>query len=370
MEWGRRGARGLLLLLLACEAAEPVPPDHPEPIEEQEPVVGERGLPVPDPGDVWDPLPAQPGRGFIGSPCRQALDCRYDGAVCAGSAPEGMCSLPCERLCPDQDGFPITFCIDGAELEGLDPGACVSRCDFARFPERGCRSGYGCVPRVRVNEGDVTQLVCLPGVETPSGTCLERLAQLGVDFEAVTRADAHPSGHPELTCRIQDPVVLHPPIHGVDLAYYNGSPTPNITAACEMALALVDTVDDLAARGVRQVLHYGTYNCRVISGTSRLSRHAYGDAIDLYGFVFADGRRYTVEGDFEDGDDTPETPGGQFLYQAVHRWHDAEFWSIILTPNYNAAHDDHFHVDLTPGSDFLQLWGLGPGYLGPAPFND
>lgn len=360
-----------VILWVGCEAAEVVPPDHPEPDLEHGPEGPTMiGQPVPDPGDVFDPLPAQPRRGFIGGPCSAVDDCSYDGATCLRAAPEGLCTKACERLCPDRDGFPVTFCIEGGELDGPSPGACVSRCDFNHFPERGCRDGFGCVPRIRVSDPSVTQLVCVPGVETPTGSCTERLAALGVDFDVVTRADSHPNNHPELTCHIEEPVVLHPPIHGVDFAYYDGSPTPNITAACNMALALVDTVDDVAARGVVKVLHYGTYNCRVIAGTSRLSRHAFGDAIDLYGFVFGDGRRYTVVGDFEDGDATPESPGGEFLYQAVHRWHDAELWSIILTPNYNAAHDDHFHVDLTPGADFLGAWSIGPGYLGPAPVND
>jgi hypothetical protein len=29
-------------------------------------------------------------------------------------------------------------------------------------------------------------------------------------------------------------------------------------------------------------------------------------------------------------------------------------WNIILTPEYNADHDDHFHVDLTPGGMFYE----------------
>jgi hypothetical protein len=29
-------------------------------------------------------------------------------------------------------------------------------------------------------------------------------------------------------------------------------------------------------------------------------------------------------------------------------------WNIVLTPNYNADHRNHFHVDLTPGSDFIE----------------
>ncbi|MEY4953664.1 MAG: hypothetical protein RL299_2088, partial [Pseudomonadota bacterium] len=44
----------------------------------------------------------------------------------------------------------------------------------------------------------------------------------------------------------------------------------------------------------------GTYNCRSIAGSSRLSGHARAQAIDVSGFVLADGRRITVEGNWDD----------------------------------------------------------------------
>ena len=31
-----------------------------------------------------------------------------------------------------------------------------------------------------------------------------------------------------------------------------------------------------------------------------------------------------------------------------------DVWNITLTPNYNADHRNHFHVDLTAGSDFIR----------------
>jgi hypothetical protein len=160
-------------------------------------------------------------------------------------------------------------------------------------------------------------------------------------------------------------------VHGVDVKYYDGTATPNIRAACSMALALTKSIDDVAARGVTAVRHIGTYNCRVIAGTDRLSRHGYGDAIDIYGFEFADGSLYTLVDHWEHETTMPMSTEAIFLYETAYRWHDMQFWTIILTPNYNAAHDNHFHVDLTPGSDFV---GLLPsddfGFIGPAPYDD
>ena len=49
-------------------------------------------------------------------------------------------------------------------------------------------------------------------------------------------------------------------------------------------------------------------------------------------------------------------------------WHDLQTWNVVLTPDYNSAHDNHFHLDLTPGSHFLgmtltedQFYWFAPG---------
>ena len=55
-------------------------------------------------------------------------------------------------------------------------------------------------------------------------------------------------------------------------------------------------------------------------------------------------------------------------FDAAHRWYDDWIWNIILTPNYNLAHDNHFHVDLSPGSHYV---GATDGrYIGPALYVD
>ena len=33
--------------------------------------------------------------------------------------------------------------------------------------------------------------------------------------------------------------------------------------------------------------------------------------------------------------------------------YENRIFNIVLTPNYNSAHDNHFHVDLTEGSNFI-----------------
>ncbi len=93
------------------------------------------------------------------------------------------------------------------------------------------------------------------------------------------------------------------------------------------------------ARLVR-VDHYGTYACRTIYGRpgERPSAHARAAALDVAGFRFADGRRATVAADF--GASSAE---GRFVQAA--RNGACRVFGTVLSPDYNAAHHDHLHLE-------------------------
>lgn len=88
----------------------------------------------------------------------------------------------------------------------------------------------------------------------------------------------------------------------------------------------------------------GSYNCRNVAGSSRRSAHATADAIDISGFVLADGRRITISGGWSGG----SAQERQFL-RVIHTSACKRF-GTVLGPNYNAAHHDHLHVELGGGS--------------------
>ena len=313
--------------------------------------------------------------GFVGSACERDADCDYDGGVCLTDGegfPRGTCSKECDQYCPDRDGHPVTFCVDEQEApspaDTLGDGACFARCDYGLFPGTGCRTGYGCQLATRANETWTEQYTCLPGAgDTALSPCQQELANRVISFSPTVIADASPSSHPNLTCHVEDPVIIHSPMNGVTLKYYDGSVTSNVRMSCEGALALADTLDDVKPEGVTALRHIGTYNCRVIGGTNSLSRHAFGDAIDIYGFEFSDGSIATLVDDWEHDDSTPSAPEAAFLYEAAYRWHESRIWNIILTPDYNQGHDNHFHNDLTPGSHYIGQSG-DCGGVGPVPF--
>lgn len=85
---------------------------------------------------------------------------------------------------------------------------------------------------------------------------------------------------------------------------------------------------------------FGSYSCRNVAGTARLSAHATANAIDVSGFVLADGRRITVLDDWSGG-----TPAERRFLRVIHDSACKRF-GTVLSPDYNAAHRDHFHVEV------------------------
>jgi hypothetical protein len=118
-------------------------------------------------------------------------------------------------------------------------------------------------------------------------------------------------------------------------------------------LALVEAAEMLAGMGVTDVVHYGTYNCRVIGGTNTLSEHGRANAMDYVAFKLDSGEYYTVLDDWEKNTTNPTTPGGKLLYDFAWGAFQDGLYTIMLTPNFNPAHADHLHGDLTPGAYYF-----------------
>lgn len=314
---------------------------------------GTTGEPLCDPTPAsWDP--------WIGGPCVDDADCGFMGGVCLREDegwPCGTCSMPCDLYCDDIAGAPETFCGD---LDGEDPfapeaGACLSKCDPTLLEGGGCRPGYSCALVERFNEPGTMSAVCLPfELAPPKTACQQELDAAGLTWIPAHVPLDHPDGFPNLDCIVEDPVRLYSPVNGIDYRYIESANPAPILVSCELARALDKFGDLLQLKDAVEVAHIGTYNCRVISGTETLSEHAFGSAIDLGGFTLADDTYMTVIDDWEDGVADPVTFEGQWLKDLTDARYEMGIFNIILTPEYNAAHDNHFHVDMTPGESFYQ----------------
>jgi len=121
-------------------------------------------------------------------------------------------------------------------------------------------------------------------------------------------------------------------------------------ASCPLAVAwaLFDrhVIGPAARRHLGQdvvsVTHRGTYACRNINhrAIGRRSEHATANAIDIAGFVLADGQEVTVRRDWEGSD-----PRRAAFLRAV-RDGACSVFDVVLSPEYNEAHRDHFHFDM------------------------
>ena len=120
-------------------------------------------------------------------------------------------------------------------------------------------------------------------------------------------------------------------------------------ASCPLAVAyamfehhtLHPAAQSVYGQKIARVDHLGSFACRNVYNreSGALSRHASADALDIAGFRLADGRSITVLKDWP-----KQNQDAQFLRQV--RDGACEAFSVVLSPDYNAAHRNHFHVDV------------------------
>ena len=101
----------------------------------------------------------------------------------------------------------------------------------------------------------------------------------------------------------------------------------------------------LGSRVVR-IETFGTYSCRTVNSRpgARLSEHAFANAVDVSGFVLADGRRITVEQGWNGGDERrAPLPARRSTRPAAGASASAS------APITNAYHYNHLHFDMGRG---------------------
>lgn len=125
-----------------------------------------------------------------------------------------------------------------------------------------------------------------------------------------------------------------------------------LVTSCPVAAALVVWERDVVQPAARRHLgtrvtgfdHAGSYSCRRIGGgpEGRFSEHSTADAIDILGFRFDRGPTVSVLRDWN-GDASGGSGRAAFLREV--RDGACRLFSTTLSPDYNAAHADHFHLD-------------------------
>lgn len=164
--------------------------------------------------------------------------------------------------------------------------------------------------------------------------CFTLLDRAGVEY---TRLDK-PSDTP--ACGIADGLTLEK-----SLTPYSGA----LTISCRLAATLymwerhvvIPAAEELLGQRVKRIETLGAYSCRRVNNekAGRWSEHAHGEAVDISGFTLEDGTRILVKDAFRNTD-----ARGAFLRRV--RDQACGLFSTTLSPDYNALHADHLHLDM------------------------
>jgi hypothetical protein len=127
---------------------------------------------------------------------------------------------------------------------------------------------------------------------------------------------------------------------------FNSTATLDCSIIAELDQWLADIVQPAAQARfgvpVTQINSMGSYSCRGMNNQygAQLSEHAFGNALDIGGFVLADGRTIAIVHDWTRGDEQT-----QAFLRDVHGG-ACDHFTTVLGPGSNAFHYNHIHVDL------------------------
>lgn len=186
----------------------------------------------------------------------------------------------------------------------------------------------------------------------PNPVSRMKVRALGVDGDlcraamgrSPARATLLPDAEDSESCHIRDRVRLS----GLSTARL--SP---VETRCEIAARLLlwekhvlqPAARRLLGAEIAQIQHFSSYSCRRMQTargpSSRWSQHATANAIDISGFVLSDGRRLSLVRDWSG-------TGPEAVFLRAARDGLCDWFNIVLSPDYNRLHADHFHADMGP----------------------
>jgi hypothetical protein len=152
------------------------------------------------------------------------------------------------------------------------------------------------------------------------------------------------------------PVRLRGPLHGVTA--HSSEPRAAIRSRkelidCRLALSLDDFATTLAARDIIDIEWASAYRPQSQLGCTakyRGEQHCAAMAVDVTSFGKRDGTRLVIVRDFHGRVGTLTCGSGEPPRNEL--WSIAcdaagRTFQVVLTPNWNADHNDHFHLELT-----------------------
>ena len=177
----------------------------------------------------------------------------------------------------------------------------------------------------------------LAALTSEAPRCIALLRRSGVRFTTLPGRMESPQcgyGH----------AVRFAPGGAVEIGYQPANVATNCAVSAALALWEWRIAQPAArrhfGRPVATIAHFGSYSCRRMYGRAAgaWSEHATANAIDVAGFTLADGRTISVLRDWSGG-------GAKAAFLRDVRDGGCRLFSTVLSPDYNAAHANHLHLD-------------------------
>ncbi|HET9626951.1 MAG TPA: hypothetical protein VFP84_36580 [Kofleriaceae bacterium] len=161
------------------------------------------------------------------------------------------------------------------------------------------------------------------------------------------------------------PVRVAGPLHGVTFRTDGKedvrATSPYEIADCRLVLALDDFAEILAAHDIVEVRHYSMYRPPHGWPDDKIGgQHNGALALDAGRFIDKAGHTLDVLHDFHGriggktcGDGAgphPATPDAVALREILCEAVDRHLFNVVLTPNYNRPHRNHFHLEVMSGA--------------------
>lgn len=161
------------------------------------------------------------------------------------------------------------------------------------------------------------------------------------------------------------PVRLGGPLHGVEFRTDEKAEarttSPYEIADCRLVLALDDFAQILEAHEIVEVRHYSMWRPPAKSWPedTQAKQHAGAVALDAGRFIAKDGTVLDVDKDFhgtigaktcgEGAGPKPVTEAATKLRAILCEAVEHHLFNVVLTPNFNRPHHNHFHLEVTAG---------------------
>lgn len=169
---------------------------------------------------------------------------------------------------------------------------------------------------------------------------MKTLDDLGVRYQTVTREG------------IDIAVQVSGDIAGVTYRGYRKGP---LVLDCSLVVSLAAMGRRMQEHGIERATYSSSYQRRKVRGSDRWSRHSFGLALDVHVFAGEELGKLTVKDDYEQGlgDEVdcvgqPLTRSGAILRTLACQFERSEHFRMLLTPDSDAAHYNHFHIEALP----------------------